>query len=342
MHHQFIALLLAHLSRRASLLVAEHDLDAPWRPCDVEQREGRILRQGNTNEEVDIFRYVTEGFFDAYSWQTLETKAHFIAQVMRGDRAIHSVEDVALATLSYAEVKALASGNPLVIEKAGVDAEVAKLATRHWVWRNQRYNNEREISGLPLAIAALEKKVGAHEADLACVEPQMMESISVQLGGRSIAGPDAVGEALRAQVLAAKQEAAAPHAQSVERLIGRFGGFDLGITCSRGGVPPELYLAGDAVYYAAPYHTDTGPALVGALLATLGSIAELGEKAKLQLSTRRKRLADLQLEMRRSFEHELRLNTLQTRQNELLALLDLTKDVAGSHKADSGAALAVA
>ncbi len=314
------------------LLVAEHDLDAPWRPCDVEQREGRILRQGNTNEEVDIFRYVTEGSFDAYSWQTLETKARFIAQVMRGDQAIRSVEDVALATLSYAEVKALASGNPLVIEKAGVDAEVAKLATLHWVWHNQRYSNEREVAELPLAIAALEKKVSAHEADLSRVEPLTMESISVQIGARHIAGADAVGDALRAQVAAAKQEAAGPRAQPVERLIGRFSGFDLGIACPSADVLPELYLAGTVVYYASPYQT--GPALVAALLAALGSIAELGEKARLQLQTRRKRLTDLQVEIGRPFEHELRLNKLCARQTELLALLDLTKDEAGSHKAD--------
>ena len=110
-------------------LCALHHLDAPWRPCDVEQREGRIMRQGNECEEVEIFRYVTEQSFDSYMWQTLETKARFIAQVMKGDKGIRSLEDVELAALSYAEVKALASGNPMVIEKAGVDAEVAKLST---------------------------------------------------------------------------------------------------------------------------------------------------------------------------------------------------------------------
>lgn len=124
-------------------LAALHHLDAPWRPCDVEQREGRILRQGNECEDVEIFRYVTEGSFDSYMWQALETKARFIAQVMSGDKGLRSIEDVELAALSYAEVKALASGNPLVIEKAGVDAEVAKLSTLFSVWRNQRYANER-------------------------------------------------------------------------------------------------------------------------------------------------------------------------------------------------------
>ncbi|HNC53760.1 MAG TPA: DEAD/DEAH box helicase, partial [Accumulibacter sp.] len=137
-------------------LTALHHLDAPWRPCDVEQREGRILRQGNECEEVEVFRYVTEGSFDSYMWQTLETKARFIAQVMKGDQGIRSLEDVELAALSYAEVKALASGNPLVIEKAGVDAEVAKLSTLFSVWRNQRYANESEVGRLPMMIEALE------------------------------------------------------------------------------------------------------------------------------------------------------------------------------------------
>ena len=108
-------------------LVALHHLDAPWRPADVEQREGRILRQGNRNASVQIYRYVTEGSFDAYMWQTLETKAKFIAQVMSGDMTVRRLEDMDSAALTYAEVKAIASGNPLVIEKAQVDAELIRL-----------------------------------------------------------------------------------------------------------------------------------------------------------------------------------------------------------------------
>ncbi|HEX5398130.1 MAG TPA: hypothetical protein VFY06_03675 [Verrucomicrobiae bacterium] len=108
-------------------LVALHHLDAPWRPADVEQREGRILRQGNRNSLVKIHRYVTEGSFDAYMWQTLETKAKFIAQVMSGDMTVRRLEDMDSAALTYAEVKAIASGNPLVIEKAQVDAELIRL-----------------------------------------------------------------------------------------------------------------------------------------------------------------------------------------------------------------------
>jgi len=322
------------------LLVAQHDLDAPWRPCDVEQRDGRILRQGNTNEEVDIFRYVTEGSFDSYSWQTLETKMRFIAQVMRGDRALRSVEDVSLATLSYAEVKALASGNPAVIEKAGVDAEIAKLSTLHWIWRSQRYANEGEVADLPSMIATLEKKVAAHEADVSRLLPQQKETISVCIDAKRFVGAEAVGEALRAVVLGARKEIADHPGRRIERLVGQFGGFDLGIFGMSAEIVPSLYLAGEAVYDCTPYQT--GPGIVGGLLAALASVTELNEQTTAKLAARRKRLADLQVELARPFEHELRLNALQARQKELLALLDLTKDEAGSHKGDAEAELAVA
>src|SRR5205085_3466037 len=104
-------------------LVAMHHLDAPWKPAEVEQREGRILRQGNENKEVTIYRYVTEGSFDAYMWQALETKARFIAQVMTGDNTARRAEDISCQELSYAEVKAIASGNPAVLTLAEADAE---------------------------------------------------------------------------------------------------------------------------------------------------------------------------------------------------------------------------
>ncbi len=104
-----------------------HHLDAPWRPADIEQRDGRILRQGNQNPEVRVLRYVTEGSFDTYMWQTLERKAAFIAQVTRGDLPDRDVDDIGDQALSFAEVKALATGDPLVLEKAAVDADVARL-----------------------------------------------------------------------------------------------------------------------------------------------------------------------------------------------------------------------
>src|SRR5204862_2285210 len=109
-------------------LIALHHLDAPWKPAEVEQREGRILRQGNENDEVAIYRYVTEGSFDAYMWQALETKARFIAQVMSGEPGPRRADDVGGQELSYAEVKAIASGNPAVLTLAEADAELKRLA----------------------------------------------------------------------------------------------------------------------------------------------------------------------------------------------------------------------
>jgi len=315
-----------------TLLVALHHLDAPWRPCDVEQREGRILRQGNDCDEVEIFRYVTEGSFDSYMWQTLETKVRFIAQVMKGDKGIRSVEDVELAALSYAEVKALASGNPLVIEKAGVDAEVAKLSTLFSVWRNQRYANESEVGRLPMMIEALEKKIGLYAQDMDRIEPQTMQGICLEVAERKIVGPDAAGDALRGLVRAAKSEIGAGN-RMIERVVGRFGGFDLGISAARGEETPNLYLVGHCIYNAEP--CQTGPALVAAMLEALESVNRLHADAIVQLEVRRKRLEDISVELARPFEHEGRLTDLLVKQRELLRQLDLDKDEAGSMKVDA-------
>ncbi|ABM41771.1 helicase domain protein [Acidovorax sp. JS42] len=315
-------------------LVALHHLDAPWRPCDVEQREGRILRQGNECEEVEIFRYVTEQSFDAYSWQTLETKARFIAQVMSGDKGLRSIEDVELTTLSYAEVKALASGNPMVIEKAGVDAEVAKLSTLFSVWRNQRWANESEVGRLPMLIESLEQKLVLQAEDVALVAPQTMAQIAVELGGRRIAGPDAVGDALRELVKTARA-AIQGRALLSGQILGRFGGFELGLQAIGTEAVPAFFLAGRCRYDAEPYQT--GPGLVSALLAALASVGEQQSRTGEQLALRRKRLDDLQLELARPFEHEARLTTLLVRQRELLKQLDLDKDEVGNASLDGEA-----
>ena len=130
-------------------LVALHHLDAPWKPAEVEQREGRILRQGNENEEVAIYRYVTEGSFDAYMWQALETKARFIGQVMTGESAARRAEDIGGQELSYAEVKAIASGNPAVLTLAEADAELQRLAILKKNHADEQYLARRSIRELP-------------------------------------------------------------------------------------------------------------------------------------------------------------------------------------------------
>ena len=144
-------------------LVALHHLDAPWKPAEVEQREGRILRQGNENEEVAIYRYVTEGSFDAYMWQALETKARFIGQVITGDNAARRAEDIGGQELSYAEVKAIASGNPAVLTLAEADAELQRLALLKKNHLDEQYVARRSVRDLPGTIASLsERLVQAH------------------------------------------------------------------------------------------------------------------------------------------------------------------------------------
>ena len=147
-------------------LVALHHLDAPWRPRDIEQREGRILRQGNTNKEVQIYRYVTEGSFDAYMWQTLETKARFIHQVMRGETSVRAAEDLDSGALTYAEIKAIASGNPAVVEKIKIDTEIRKLDQLRAVHANQQRHIRWEIRDLPRHIAETKQRLAEIEGDI--------------------------------------------------------------------------------------------------------------------------------------------------------------------------------
>ena len=127
-------------------LIALHHLDAPWRPSDLEQREGRIIRQGNENSEVEIYTYVTEKTFDSYLYQLLENKQKFISQIMTGKSPLRSAEDVDEAALSYGEIKALATGNPLIIEKMDLDVAVNKLNLLKSDYLNQRYLLEDKIS----------------------------------------------------------------------------------------------------------------------------------------------------------------------------------------------------
>jgi hypothetical protein len=229
-------------------------------------------------------------------------------------------------------VKALASGNPLVVEKAGVDTEVAKLSTLFSVWRNQRWDNQREVGNLPMVVESLEKKIGLIELDLAAVVPQSMERIAVEVNGRRFEGTDAVGEALR-DLVRTEKACQRRAATLTERAVGRFGGMTLNIACSRDDSVPAYFLSGHCRYEAQAYQT--GPGLVAALLAALDSIGEQHTKSQALLAMRRKRLDDLRIELERPFEHEARLTDLLVRQRQLMRQLDLGKDEAGSGRAEA-------
>ena len=152
-------------------LIALHHLDCPWRPSDLQQREGRIIRQGNENQEVDIYSYVTEGTFDAYLYQLVESKQKFISQIMTSKSPVRSAEDVDEQALSYAEIKALASGNPMIKEKMDLDIEVSKLKLLKSNHLSQRYALEDAISKtFPASIAAAKERISGYEADIATVK----------------------------------------------------------------------------------------------------------------------------------------------------------------------------
>lgn len=152
-------------------LVALHHLDCPWRPSDLQQREGRIIRQGNENPEVDIYSYVTEGTFDAYLYQLVESKQKFISQIMTSKSPVRSAEDVDEQALSYAEIKALASGNPMIKEKMDLDIEVSKLKLLKSNHLSQKYALEDAISkGFPKQIAETQARIAGYGADIATVK----------------------------------------------------------------------------------------------------------------------------------------------------------------------------
>ena len=148
-------------------LIALHHLDVPWRPSDIEQQEGRILRQGNMNDKVKIFRYVTEGTFDSYSWQLIENKQKFIGQIMTSKSPVRSCEDIDEAALSYAEVKALATVNPYIKEKMDLDIQVSKLKLLKANHTSQRYRLEDNIAKhYPMQITALKERLEGYRADI--------------------------------------------------------------------------------------------------------------------------------------------------------------------------------
>ena len=181
-------------------LIALHHLDVPWRPSDIEQQEGRILRQGNTNPKVKIFRYVTEGTFDAYSWQLIENKQKFIGQIMTSKSPVRSCEDIDDAALTYAEVKALATGNPYIKEKMDLDIQVSKLKLMKANHTSQKYRLEDDIAQrYPKQISALKEKIEGLKADIAdynARKPADKEIFAMNVAGKNYEDRKEAGAAL--------------------------------------------------------------------------------------------------------------------------------------------------
>ena len=181
-------------------LIALHHLDVPWRPSDIEQQEGRILRQGNLNPKVKIFRYVTEGTFDSYSWQLIENKQKFIGQIMTSKSPVRSCEDVDEAALTYAEVKALATGNPYIKEKMDLDIQVSKLKLMKANHTSQKYRLEDNIAKhYPQQITILKERISGMQADIQTAKanlPVDKEQFSMKVGDKLYTDKKEAGTAL--------------------------------------------------------------------------------------------------------------------------------------------------
>ena len=208
-------------------LIALHHLDVPWRPSDIEQQEGRILRQGNQNDKVKIFRYVTEGTFDSYSWQLIENKQKFIGQIMTSKSPVRSCEDVDEAALSYAEVKALATGNPYIKEKMDLDIQVSKLKLMKANHTSQKYRLEDNITQhYPHQIAVFKERIEGFTADMekyAKNKPEDKEQFFMQVGGKPYTDKKEAGTAIIAMCKESKGINASAD-------VGEYLGFKLNVT----------------------------------------------------------------------------------------------------------------
>ena len=297
-------------------LVALHDLDAPWRPGDLEQRKGRIARQGNMNETVHVYRYVTENTFDAYLWQTLENKQKFISQIMTSKSPVRTCEDADETTLSYAEVKALCAGDPRIKEKMDLDVQVAKLRLLKSSHQSQKYQLEdRLMQYFPREIAATRVAILGCEADIATRDghPAPADSFAgIELQGLHYDERVAAGEALM-QILPTIMDTEPVH-------IGSFRGFDVEVSLEQFG-KHVLTLKG-----ALEYHVELGADARGNVTRIENAMPMIGGK----LDTFRARLSDLERqvenarkELEKPFPQEDELREKSARLVELNAELDM-------------------
>ena len=302
-------------------LIALHHFDAPWRPADVEQREGRILRQGNKNEVISIYRYVTEGSFDAYMWQTLETKAKFIAQVMSGDMTIRRLEDLDSAALTYAEVKAIASGNPLVIEKAQVDAELIRLTRLRSAHAEEQYRIRTNLRRSHEDAEAFTGRLTNLRQDIAARQDTSGDKFSIELDGQTLDNRGIAGELILRRAEKIKNR----FGDDVR--VGRFAGFDLFLRPSFNNTV-EMIVRGKNSYAARV--TDTAQGTIRSLEANVQGFEERASKLDYDITDATKRAKELETKVGAHFEREERYQQLTRRQSEIEEKLDLTKNQAPS------------
>ena len=299
-------------------LIALHHLECPWRPSDLQQREGRIIRQGNENPEVDIYSYVTEGTFDAYLYQLVESKQKFISQIMTSKSPVRSAEDVDEQALSYAEIKALASGNPMIKEKMDLDIEVSKLKLLKANHLSQKYALEDAISkGFPKQIAETQARIAGYGADIATVKenthPNGDGFSPLTLAGVTYAEKKEAGAAL----LTMCQTMLSPEATQV----GSYRGLTLELAFDTFAREYRLTMIGQL------RHTVTlGTDVFGNLQRMDNALEGLSIKEQAcreQLSNLKMQLETAKAEVQKPFPRETELNTKTARLEELNTLLNL-------------------
>jgi N12 class adenine-specific DNA methylase len=302
-----------------------HHLDAPWRPRDIEQRDGRILRQGNGNAEIGIYRYVTEGSFDAYMWQTLETKARFIGQVMSGDVTVREAEDLESGALSYAEIKALASGNPLVLEKVKIDTEMRRLDALRSAHINQQVEIGRQVRTLPGWIEKSREYQAGLLADIATRNRHDTPEFTMTVDGRTITGKGAreeAGEAISRAIMASVWE---DRSESSLKPVGQFKGFTIMSSfAGREGETPKLFLRGRETYEVR-FNPESAAGTIASIEYALRHLDRDLEEEKAACGRKEKELADYQEQLGRKWEHEEQFQAMKDKQKDINRQLDLGK-----------------
>ena len=299
-------------------LIALHHLDCPWKPSDLEQQEGRILRQGNQNDKVKIFRYVTENTFDAYMWQILENKQKFISQIMTSKSPVRACEDVDDTALSYAEIKALATGNPYIKEKMDLDVQVSKLKLLKANHTSQIYRLESDIAkNFPVQISALKERIAGMQVDsqvVKSVDLQDNDTFAMTVGNVLYEDKKEAGEALIASCAGLKTV-------STGGKVGEYHGFTLSASYNMFSNAFELTIKGKC-----SYKLEIGKDPVGNMQRihnTLSSIDRKLTESEQKLETVQQQFATAQEEVKKPFPKEAELNEKMERLSELNALLNM-------------------
>ena len=299
-------------------LIALHHLDCPWKPSDLEQQEGRILRQGNRNQKVKIFRYVTENTFDSYMWQILENKQKFISQIMTSKSPVRACDDVDDTALTYAEIKALATGNPYIKEKMDLDIQVSKLKLMRANHTSQIYSLESDIARrYPAEITAAKERIAGLKADLAVAKPlleQDKEKFFITVEDRVYTDRKEAGSAILAACAAMK-------IAKTEGQIADLGGFAISSRFDAFAQTFKLTIKRQSSYTIELGSDPAGN--IQRILNALASIEKTLPQVERRLETLQQQLAEAKEEVQRPFPQETELNEKSARLAELNALLDM-------------------